>query len=104
MSWSGFGRSRLAVFQVALVMLARARVSAWLARPRPWAAVIAVGSMAMTVYLWHLTAMILVLGLGEAALGKPARSLRPALGAQRPWPGVRLGGAVLTSVRWLPGT
>jgi peptidoglycan/LPS O-acetylase OafA/YrhL len=53
----------LTVWQVALVMLARRRVSAWLARPRPWTAVIAVGSMAMTIYLWHLTAMVLVLGL-----------------------------------------
>src|SRR6266540_7224779 len=57
----------LTVWQVALVMLARGRVSAWLARRRPWTAVIAVGSMAMTVYLWHLTAMVTVLGLVLAA-------------------------------------
>src|SRR6266536_1721778 len=59
----------LAIWQLALVMLARGRVSAWLARPRPWTAVIAVGSMAMTVYLWHLTAMVTVLGLVLAAHG-----------------------------------
>jgi hypothetical protein len=50
-------------------MLVRARVSAWLARQRPWTAVIGVGSMAMTVYLWHLTAMVLVLGLVLAVHG-----------------------------------
>jgi peptidoglycan/LPS O-acetylase OafA/YrhL len=59
----------LAVWQLALMMLVRARISAWLARPRPWTAVIGVGSMAMTVYLWHLTAMVLVLGLVLAVHG-----------------------------------
>ncbi|HEX8134416.1 MAG TPA: acyltransferase, partial [Actinomycetes bacterium] len=44
----------LAVWQLGLVMLLRPRVSAWLARRGPWTAVIAVGSMAMTLYLWHL--------------------------------------------------
>ncbi|HWD48253.1 MAG TPA: DUF4383 domain-containing protein [Actinomycetota bacterium] len=46
----------LTVWQLGLVMLARPRVSAWLARRGPWTAVIAVGSMAMTLYLWHLPA------------------------------------------------
>ena len=59
----------LAVWQLALMMLVRARISAWLARVRPWTAVIGVGSMAMTVYLWHLTAMVLVLGLVLAVHG-----------------------------------
>jgi hypothetical protein len=53
----------LAVWQVALVMLARRRVSAWLQRPRAWAAVVVSGSVAMTVYLWQLTALLLLLGL-----------------------------------------
>jgi peptidoglycan/LPS O-acetylase OafA/YrhL len=59
----------LTVWQVALVMLARGPVSAWLARRRPWTAVIAVGSMAMTLYLWHLTAMVAVYGLVLAVDG-----------------------------------
>jgi len=53
----------LTVWQLGLVMLARRRVSAWLARRRPWTAVIAVGSMAMTLYLWHLPAMVALYGL-----------------------------------------
>ena len=53
----------LTVWQLGLVMLARARVSAWLARRGPWTAVIAVGSMAMTLYLWHLPAMAALYGL-----------------------------------------
>jgi peptidoglycan/LPS O-acetylase OafA/YrhL len=53
----------LTVWQVALVMLARGRVSAWLARRGPWTAVIALGSMAMSMYLWHITAMVALYGL-----------------------------------------
>jgi peptidoglycan/LPS O-acetylase OafA/YrhL len=59
----------LAVWQLGLVMLLRARVSAWLARRGPWTAVIAVGSMAMTLYLWHLTAMAALYGLVLAVHG-----------------------------------
>jgi hypothetical protein len=59
----------LTVWQVALVMLARGRVSAWLARRGPWTTVIAVGSMAMTLYLWHLTAMVALYGLVLAVDG-----------------------------------
>jgi len=59
----------LTVWQLGLVMLARARVSAWLARRAPWTAVIAVGSMAMTLYLWHLPAMVALYGLVLAVDG-----------------------------------
>jgi peptidoglycan/LPS O-acetylase OafA/YrhL len=59
----------LVVWQLGLIMLARPRVSAWLARRGPWTAVIAVGSMAMTLYLWHLPAMAALYGLVLAADG-----------------------------------
>jgi hypothetical protein len=59
----------LTVWQVALIMLARGRVSAWLARRGPWTWVIAVGSLAMTLYLWHITAMVALYGLVLAAGG-----------------------------------
>jgi fucose 4-O-acetylase-like acetyltransferase len=60
----------LTVWQVALVMLARGPVSAWLARRGPWTLVVAVGSMTMTLYLWHLTAMVALYGL-VLAVGGP---------------------------------
>ena len=59
----------LTVWQVALVVLVRGPVSAWLARRRPWTAVIAVGSTAMTLYLWHITAMVVLYGLVLALHG-----------------------------------
>jgi fucose 4-O-acetylase-like acetyltransferase len=58
----------LAVAQTAIAMLVRGRVSGWLERPRLWANVVRFASMAMTVYLWHLSllvfAFIALIGLG----------------------------------------
>ncbi len=58
----------LAVAQVAIAMLVRGRVSRWLERPAPWALVVRFASMAMTVYLWHLSVLVLaffaLFGLG----------------------------------------
>ena len=34
----------------------------WMARPRPWARTVILGSRIMSVYLWHLTVMVLVIG------------------------------------------
>jgi hypothetical protein len=58
----------LSVAQMALALLARDRVSRWLQRPVPWAGVVPFSSMAMTVYLWHLSVLVLaflaLFGLG----------------------------------------
>jgi fucose 4-O-acetylase-like acetyltransferase len=74
----------LTVWQLGLLMLARARVSAWLARRGPWTAVIAVGSMAMTVYLWHLPAMAALYGLVLAVDGPLPNPGTAAWWATRP--------------------
>lgn len=47
---------------VGLVLAVRGPVTRWLHRPRPWAAVVAGNSVAMTAHCWHLTAGFLVLG------------------------------------------
>lgn len=49
----------LAVWQVGLAMLVRPALTRWAARARPWAAVVLVNTRIMTIFLWHLTAMIL---------------------------------------------
>jgi len=49
----------LTLWLVSLTMLARERVSKWLQQARPWGAVIAANSMIMTVFLWHLTALLI---------------------------------------------
>ena len=53
----------LMVWQVGAAMLLRRRVSAWLQRERVWAGVIYLNSVIMTVFLWHLTAMLLGIGV-----------------------------------------
>jgi len=60
----------LAVAQMAMAMLARDRVSRWLERPQLWAAVVRFSSMAMTVYLWHLSVLVLAF-LALFGLGVP---------------------------------
>ena len=53
----------LGVMQVGLLLLARRPVERWLHRPRVWAAVVVGGSVAMTLYLWHMTAMVAGVGI-----------------------------------------
>lgn len=50
-----------AVAQQGVLLMLRGRVRPWLERPRVWSGVIAAGSVAVTAYLWHFTALILVL-------------------------------------------
>ncbi|WP_327306353.1 acyltransferase family protein [Streptomyces sp. NBC_01298] len=84
------------IWLVGAVELLRGPAAAWLARPRVWRGVVAANGVAMTAFLWHLTAMLAVyaaqLGLG-IALPEPAG---PAWWAQVP---VRfLAAAALTCV------
>lgn len=50
----------LAATQTGLILLLRGPVDRWLARPRPWAAVVAVNSVVLTVYLWHTVPILVV--------------------------------------------
>lgn len=50
----------LALAELGIVIAARASLSRCLERPRVWAVVVTLGSITLTVYLWHMTAMILV--------------------------------------------
>lgn len=70
----------LTVWQVALVMLARPRMTGWLAGGRTWAAVVTAGSMAMSVFLWHMTALV-----GLLAVVVTARLPLPAPGTAAWW-------------------
>ncbi|MEU5941959.1 acyltransferase [Micromonospora sp. NPDC047548] len=57
----------LAAAQLGLILLLRDPAERWLRRPRPWRAVIAVNLVVLTVFLWHLTAAVLLIGLLDAA-------------------------------------
>ena len=53
----------LGCVQAGIALALRGPVTAWLQRPGPWAAVVRVNTVAMTVYLWHLTIMVLTIGV-----------------------------------------
>ncbi len=52
----------VATAQLGLILLLRERAERWLHRSRPWQAVIAVNSVVLTVFLWHLSAVVLLVG------------------------------------------
>ena len=53
----------VATAQLGLVLLLRDPAERWLRRSGPWQAVIAVNAVVLTVFLWHLTAAVLLVGL-----------------------------------------
>ncbi|WP_411106850.1 acyltransferase family protein [Streptomyces sp. cmx-4-9] len=56
------------VWLVGAVQLPARAAAAWLRRPRVWRAVVAANGIAMTAFLWHLSAMLGVYGI-QLALG-----------------------------------
>ena len=87
----------LGLLQAGVVLALEPALARWLRRPLPWRATVMVTARIMTIYLWHLTVMVLVIGiallLGGAGLG--AEPLSRDWWAGRPlWWGV-LGVATL---------
>jgi hypothetical protein len=54
----------LGALQAGILLSCETPLRRWLDRPGPWTATVLVNGLIMTVYLWHLTAMVLVIGLG----------------------------------------
>ncbi len=67
--------------QIGVILLMTGPISKWLQNKRPWAIVILMNQMIMTIYLWHMTAMILIVGLAMA-LGGVGLEVEPSTG---PW-------------------
>ncbi|MFG1955791.1 acyltransferase [Micromonospora sp. NPDC048830] len=61
----------LATAQLGGILLLREPARRWLRRPGPWQAVIAVNAVVLTVFLWHLTAVLLLVGLLDAVGALP---------------------------------
>ncbi len=87
----------LGLAQLGVVLRAEPAVQRWLTRPRVWAAVVGAASVSMTVYLWHMTVLILTIGglwLIDAGL-LHVEPLTPLWMATRPlWLAVLLAGLV----------
>ncbi|NLV56747.1 MAG: acyltransferase [Acidimicrobiales bacterium] len=56
----------LAVTQLGLILLVRPRLERLLARRSAWKAVVVVNATAMTVFCWHMTALVVVIGAVRA--------------------------------------
>jgi surface polysaccharide O-acyltransferase-like enzyme len=75
MSPPTFALAVCSVWLIGLVLLVRAPVSRWLARPGVWRGVVTANGLAMTAFLWHLTAMFaatalaLTVGIPQPAVG-----------------------------------
>ena len=50
--------------QIGLAMTLEKPLRRWLDKPVPWATTVMINGMIMTVFLWHSTAMMLIIGLG----------------------------------------
>ena len=53
----------LGIGQVGLAMLLREPLTKWLQRPLPWKAVVIVNSSIMTLYLWHISALVVTIAI-----------------------------------------
>ncbi|MGS2615408.1 acyltransferase family protein [Micromonospora sp. LZ34] len=73
--------------QLGLILLLRDPAERWLHRSRPWQAVIAVNAVVLTVFLWHLSAVILLVGALDAAgvLPTPPPGSAAWLAWRLPW-------------------
>ena len=69
-----------AAWLLGLALLLRRPAARWLARPRIWLAVVTANGVAMTAFLWHLTALFLVSAV-QMAVGMAV----PAVGTAAWW-------------------
>ena len=54
----------LGIFQAGVILVLEPLLQRWMGRLGAWTTVVAVSGRIMTLYLWHLTAMVIVIGLG----------------------------------------
>ncbi len=65
--------------QIGVILLLADPVSKWLVKVRPWTWVIVLNQMIMSIYLWHITAMITVIGIA-VLLGNLGLTVAPGSG------------------------
>lgn len=69
----------VAATQLGLALLLRDRVERWLRRTRPWMVVVALNAVVLTIFLWHLSAAVLLAGGLSAAHLLPTPRVDTAL-------------------------
>ncbi|GAA4399827.1 acyltransferase family protein [Fodinibacter luteus] len=66
----------LGMLQAGLVLALEPLLARWMRRPRAWTVTVLLNTRIMTLYLWHLTAMVLVIGV-SLLLGGPGLGVEP---------------------------
>ena len=93
----------LAVVQLGLLFIVRPALERLLSRRRVWGAVVAANGVAMTVFLWHMTAIAAVITVFDHLGGHLLTTATAAWWAWRPFwllvPGVALCGLVAVFAR-----
>jgi hypothetical protein len=69
----------IGALQISLLLMLAKPVDTWLRRETPWAVVILVASNIMSIYLWHLTVLIVLAGL-SFGLGGVLLGVEPGTG------------------------
>ena len=72
----------IGLIQSGIILMITDRVSQWLQTPRRWAVVILLSQRIMTIYLWHMTALLILVALSMMANGF---GLRPDPGGSLWW-------------------
>jgi hypothetical protein len=94
----------LAVFQLGVVLVLRPAAERWLARRSVWRGVVAANGVAMTVFTWHMTALVVAIGAFTAVGGHLGSHATASWWATRPlWillPGLVLAGLVALFARF----
>ncbi|MFQ5704966.1 MAG: acyltransferase [Gemmatimonadales bacterium] len=70
----------LGIAQSGLLLALEFPLRRWLARAIPWTATVLVNGMIMTIYLWHVTALTVLVGV-LLLFGAPGLALEPGSGA-----------------------
>lgn len=74
----------LVVLQLGLALIIRPAAERWLERRRVWRAVVAANGVAMTVFTWHMTALVVVIGAFGALGGRLGDEATASWWASRP--------------------
>jgi hypothetical protein len=70
-----------ATWQLGLILLLREPAERWLHRPRPWQVVVAANGVVLTIFLWQITAVVLLVGALDALHVLPT----PEIGSTAWW-------------------
>lgn len=86
------------IFLIGLAVRSQRPITRWLERPRVWIATCTASACAMTVYLWHLPALILAMAIVHYAGWFPDGVAQASSGVPIPIPGDQYAGYLLVVI------